>query len=337
MRSKLKRISRFIKIGKRVLIALVVIFAYFYISLSAPSKDQTWGITFSPQYAESLDLDWKETYQAILDELKVDNLRLVAYWDILEPVDNQYDFQSLDYQIQEASVRDAKILLALGRRLPRWPECHIPDWAKSLSEEEQQAKLLEFLPLVIDRYKDKTNIVMWQVENEFFLRNFGICPKADSQLLDKELEIVRSLDQRPIVLTDSGELGGWWGAISRADVFGTTMYRIIYNKMLGYATYPLKPIYYKRRFLLYKPFFKVQDIINVELQAEPWARTNLREDPLELQYITLSPEKFRKNIEYARASGISTTYLWGAEWWYFLKVKKEKVEIWDEAKKLWEN
>jgi hypothetical protein len=104
---------------------------------------------------------------------------------------------------------------------------------------------------------------------------------------------------------------------------------------LGYATYPLRPIYYKRRFLLFKPFFRAKQIINVELQGEPWARTSLTQDDLETQYLSMNPEKLSQNIDYARASGISPAYLWGAEWWYYMKMEREVGEFWDTAKMLW--
>lgn len=313
---------------------LAIVIIYFYVGLNEENEID-WGVTFSKSYAESLGLDWQETYIAILDDLGVDNFRIPAYWYEVEPVDDEFDFTVLDFQVDEATKRDAKILLAVGRRLPRWPECHIPEWAKQLSESEQQEKLLEYIPEVINRYKDNPNIVMWQVENEFFLRNFGECPDAAPDLLSREVNLVRSLDDRPIVTTDSGELGGWIGSLRRGDVFGTTMYRIVFNDMIGYAKYPLSPIYYKRRFLLYQPFFRAKQIINVELQAEPWAQTNLVEDSIEVQDKSLSPDQFKKNIGYAQAAGISPTYLWGVEWWYYMKELRDRDVIWEEAKKLW--
>ncbi len=323
------------KILKVFGLIVLVIVAYFYLGFSAKPEGMQWGVTFSKNYAESLGLDWQETYLAILDDLSVDNLRLAAYWNQIEPESGNFDFSVIDFQVQEAAKRDVDVLLAVGRRLPRWPECHVPEWAKELEADQQQGALLHYVEAVIKRYKDYPNIVMWQVENEFFLRNFGDCPKADSKLLDAELALVRSLDDRPIVVTDSGELGGWVGSMRRGDIFGTTMYRTVYNDMIGYATYPLRPIYYKRRFLLYKPFFRTKEIINVELQAEPWARTSLTQDSLQTQYISLNPESFRKNISYAMASGISPAYLWGAEWWYYMKVKQGVNEFWDIAKELW--
>lgn len=325
-------LKKILKIGGLCVLAVL---AYLYLGSARQPQKMAWGVTFSAKYAESLGLYWPQVYQAVLDELKVRNLRLAAYWDEVEPAPGKFDFRALDYQIQEARKRNAKILLVVGRRLPRWPECHVPEWAKNLSETQQEAELLKYVPEVVNHYKGESSIVMWQVENEFFLRRFGECPEADAKLLDQEIALVRSLDSRPIVLTDSGELGGWIGSIRRGDVFGTTMYRTVYNKRLGYATYPLLPIYYQRRFSLFRLFGRAKQIINVELQAEPWAQTTLTEDPLDVQYRSFNPRKFLENIEYAKASGISPAYLWGAEWWYYMSKVKGQGEIWNIAKKLW--
>jgi len=45
-------------------------------------------------------------------------------------------------------------------------------------------------------------------------------------------------------------------------------------------------------------------------------------------------EQFRKNIEFAKNTGIDTFYLWGAEWWYWLKEKQNDSRIWNEARNL---
>ena len=45
-------------------------------------------------------------------------------------------------------------------------------------------------------------------------------------------------------------------------------------------------------------------------------------------------ERFQKNIKFAKKTGLDEFYLWGAEWWYWLKTKHDKPEIWEEAKKL---
>ena len=47
-------------------------------------------------------------------------------------------------------------------------------------------------------------------------------------------------------------------------------------------------------------------------------------------------DQFKKNIAYAKKTGFDQFYLWGAEWWYWLKDEHNRGEIWNEAKNLFE-
>ena len=123
-----------------VLIAVFGVVYLFSTLHSIPSR-VTYGVTFSVMHAEELGLDWRAAYRAILDDLKVRELRIPAYWPRVEPKRDSYDWSELDFQLREARARDARVVLAVGRRLPRWPECHIPDWAQKLSFEEQKKKI----------------------------------------------------------------------------------------------------------------------------------------------------------------------------------------------------
>ena len=227
---------------------IIFLFLIFLLSRGCiyDKKDLSYGVTFSLKQAESLGLDWKETYVSILDDLKVKKIRLAAYWDEIEKEKDNYSWEDLDWQIEKASEAGTEIILAVGGRLPRWPECHFPKWIENVSQKEKGGQLLEYIELTINRYKNNKNIIAWQVENEPFLINFGECPKLDKGLLDKEIALVKSLDNRPIVVTDSGELSAWIPAARRADIFGTTMYRDTYSKLLrSYVHYPIEPGFFR--------------------------------------------------------------------------------------------
>ncbi|MBI2637777.1 MAG: beta-galactosidase, partial [Candidatus Sungbacteria bacterium] len=183
-----------------------------------------YGMTFSKIYSEKLNGDWKTTYAALLDELGVRRMRLSAYWSEIEKEEGVYDFSDLDWQVNEATKRNAEVILAVGQKLPRWPECHIPEWASTYSKSERQERLLGHIEAVIRRYQHNPSITMWQVENEPFLP-FGECPALDEAFLLREVALVHSLDRtRSILLTDSGEIGRWTKAARIGDEFGTTMY-----------------------------------------------------------------------------------------------------------------
>ena len=323
-----------IKKHKKIIILLsILIGSAIFFAIPRNGGNVIYGVTFSKPFAQHLELDWKETYLALLDDAGVKRLRLSSYWTEIESRKGVYDFEDLDWQIQEAQKRKVKIILTLGQKQPRWPECHIPDWAENIHEQERQYELIAFITKVVERYKDKENIIAWQVENEPFLR-FGECPKFDKKFLNKEIKTVRLLDSRPIIISDSGELGTWYGAGERADILGTTLYRIVWNEKIGYVHYPISSIVYRLKAAIIMLLTGVDKIIIVELQAEPWGPKTIIETPLQEQYKSMSPEQFQKNIEYVKRVEFSEAYLWGGEWWYWLKTTKGDDRIWNKAKEV---
>ena len=217
-----------------VLGVVLLFFIYINLPVAASKEKAEIGVTFSSRYAQDINLNWREAYLAMLDDLKIRYIRIPVYWDLVEKSDGNYDFSDIDWQLAEAQKRDAKIILVVGQKVPRWPECFIPKWVGD-DVSVKKEKLLKFEEVVINRYKNNhPEIARWQVENEPFL-DFGVCPASDASLLDSEIAKVKSIDSsRPIVVTDSGELSLWIKAASRADVFGTTMYREVYSKNMGH-------------------------------------------------------------------------------------------------------
>jgi len=332
---------KFKKILKYILLGFLTLFLLFagYLLIGKPpvAKDITWGVNFSQKHAQLLGLDWEETYLALLDDLKIKNLKVAAHWDLIEPTDGNFNFEDLDWQINEAEKRNAKILLAIGMKTPRWPECHIPDWAKSLDKTQQQEKILEMLEKIVSRYKDSQTIKYWQLENEPFFP-FGECPWVDKVFFKKEVDLVKSLDslKRPIIVTDSGEGSLWITAARFGDIVGTTMYKRVWFRQIGiYVHYPFPPTFYWRKAQIIKKLFG-KEVMVVELQAEPWGPKTLYDSPIEEQRKTMNLEQFRENINFAKRTGLRGFYLWGSEWWYWLKTKQNDDSIWEEARKLWQ-
>lgn len=330
------------EIFKRFLLILLICFflilGYLFIGKQPPqAKEISWGITFSQKQAKDLGLNWKEVYSAILDDLEVKNLRVIAYWDLVEPEKGSYNFEDLDWQIKEAEKRGAKVGLVVGMRVPRWPECHIPEWARNLKKSEQQEQILKLLKEIVSRYKDSSVISYWQVENEPFFP-FGTCPWSDVIFLRKEISYVKSFDalKRKITVTESGEWSPWVLAASYGDMVGTTMYKkVFFSQLKAYITYPLPPIFYWRKAQVVKKLFG-KEVIVIELQAEPWGPKLLYDTPVEEQEKTMNLKQFRYNIEFAKKTGLKEFSLWGAEWWYWMKEKQGQPEIWQEAKKLFQ-
>lgn len=325
------------KTAKWIALGLIILCWLFFLLSRTPvyePHELEYGITFSHKQSQGLGLDWKENYLAILDELQVKKLRLAAYWDEVQPEQNRFSWNDLDWQIDEAEKRNVDIILVMGNRVPRWPECHLPDWVEPLSKEQREELTLEYIRETIARYRHRPTISHWQIENEPFLKYFGICPEFDKKFLDTEIALTRSLDSRPIIITDSGELSTWIPAAKRGDVFGSTLYLYTYSRTVNrYIRYPISHNFFRVKKNIANFFTSPQDWIIIELQGEPWGKEAFQNLSQEERHRTMSPEKFKEIEELSRQTGFRTFYWWGAEFWYWEKETQGDTFYWDEAKK----
>lgn len=328
-----------------IILFLLIVFAvsYFFVGQPEKAKSITWGADFSQMQTEVLKLNWKEVYLATINDLGVKNIKLHTQWDWVEGRKDNYYFDDIDWQIKKAEENNVKIIYVLGVKTGRWPECHAPTWTNNISSEEQKTQALEYIEKVVLRYKDSNAIGYWQIENEPFFK-FGKCPNwyyDGGEFLKKEIDLVKSLDsERKIIVSDSGEQSFWINPAKTGDIVGITMYRKVWMHIFDgigfYHNFFITPMAYFRRAELIKNFFK-KDTICIELQAEPWTQTVYADASIEEQAKTMNLEQFKKNIEYAEKTGLDTFYLWGVEWWYWMKEKQNNSEIWMEAKKLFNN
>ncbi|TAN33093.1 hypothetical protein EPN28_03795 [Patescibacteria group bacterium] len=310
---------------KKILISIIIIAAltlgaYIY-SFFSKSKDMIYGVSFNPEYASYLGFEPKLILKTMLDEWRFKYIRLTAQWDRIEKIEGEYDFSELDWQMDEAALRGAKVLVALGRKTPRWPECHLPEWAKDRPYENYKRQLLNYMSVAVNRYKNHPALEVWQVENEPFLA-FGLCRPISKVDLQDEINTVRRADNsHPIMVTDSGELSFWTKTARAGDLFGTTMYRVVWNPLIGYFKYFwLSPFVYKAKLWLNGRALEQSYI--VELQGEPWMPDkSVYDTPLQIQARSMSLKQLEKNLRYAERTGMPRAYLWGGEWWYWLASK----------------
>lgn len=322
-------------------IAIIVIFllglVYFFKFASHFPRRQDlahrpdfFGVTFSKKYCASIGIDWKETYLAMLDDLQVKYVRLPIYWDDIEKEKGVLDYADYDYMISEGARRDVKFIINIGWRLPRWPECHAPLWATENGVPATQAAALDMLKESVERYKDNSAVIAWQVENEPLLNTFGVCPPADINFLQKEIALVRQLDKRPIMISSTGELSAWKKEAKLGDMFGSTLYRVVWGPWTGYVRYPIPAWFYRLKADL--AGIRQENRFIVELQAEPWVPEGSIMDLTKKEAAkSLNMEQFRANLQYAINVNFQQTYLWGVEWWYAQYLRGEK-EYWDLAK-----
>ena len=306
-----------------------ILFIYFNLPGPAPRDDVRFGVTFSSRFARDLGLDARETLRALFADLGVRRVRIPVYWDAVERDRGHFDFSDIDWQLDMARQYGAEVILAMGQKVPRWPECFVPAWADTEAMKNEAAK--RFVRETISRYKYRPEITLWQIENEPFLA-FGICPPIPGDVLDREIVAARTADpSRPILTTDSGELSTWIPAASRGDVFGTTLYRKLWSNRFGYVAYPIGPNFFRFKELLVRLFTNQERFMVIELQAEPWANGSLTDVSLDEQWKTMNEDLLLENVRYARQVGFADVYLWGAEWWYWLKEKRGTPALWDAA------
>ncbi|TSC74847.1 MAG: Uncharacterized protein G01um101444_138 [Parcubacteria group bacterium Gr01-1014_44] len=321
---------------KKFLITIgIVAVALFFLSIRDIPEEITYGVSFSKFHTDELKLDWKETYLALLNDLGVKHFRFSAHWPNTEPQEGKYNFTELDFQMAEAQKQGADVILAVGRRLPGWPECHEPEWVKELPVTERREKLLKTIEVIVNRYKSNPALKYWQVENEPFFSFFSRsnCMQLNKEFLEKEIALVKKLDpSRPVILTSSGEFNLWFQAYKRADVFGSSLYLYVWWKN-GPIRYPITPGFFRIKQNLVELLYGKKPKILIELSTEPWLLQPIITAPIELQMQRMGIDKFREIIEFSSKTGFDKQYLWGAEWWYWLK-KQGYPEHWQEAQKL---
>lgn len=311
----------------------IVIVGLGIVYLARPAKqiEQVYAVSYADRMAVYMGLDPDMVYRDMLDDLQVKKIRLAAYWDEIEPVQGQYNFDRLDYLMNEADKRDAKVVLAVGRKLPRWPECYAPEWSKDPKIDQSQA-VLSIVETVVRRYDNHPALVEWQLENEPFVGWFGDCPAPDKDLLIAERDLIRSISDKQIVITDSGELSTWYKAAKFGDVFGTTLYRVTWNEIFGYGVYPLPPSAYRLKARIWG--LDPNAVVVSELQAEPWPPgIGLMDATIDEQLRSMDINRMQEQVEFAKATNFKEVWLWGVEWWYWMK-QNGHPEFWEKGKEI---
>lgn len=323
----------FILLGIGLALYLFLWVADFF--FSTPLKDPVYGVTFSPPYAEYLGFNADQVYQSLLDNLQVKHLRIPVNWNRVQKTPEKYDFGEYDHYLDEAGINQVQVILALGYKVPRWPECTPPTWANNLDDQTFKYRILELLQAEVNHFKNRPEVTAWQVENEPLFA-FGQCRTFDESFLAQEVALVHSLDSRPVILTDSGELGTWVTAMRYSDIMGTSLYRIVWNPLFGYTRYPLPPFYYQLKARVTQALFAPMShqIFVSELQAEPWSPNKvLPEIPVADQAALFTLKDLQNVVIFTDKTQIKDQYFWGVEWWYYMK-EHGHPEYWNFAKTL---
>src|SRR5688572_14591930 len=174
----------------------------------------------------------------VLDDLGVRRFRIPAYWTDIEREQGKYDFKILQEQLDEIAKRDGKVMLAIGSRLPRWPECWVPEWATRVDLATRRAVQLAYLQKTYAMFKDHPSVVAFQIENEASFTLYIECDGLTKDLVLEELRYVRGEESkrpnpRPVYTTDSGEFSSWINWAGEVDGLGVRLYRAVTNPWPG--------------------------------------------------------------------------------------------------------
>ncbi len=293
------------------------------------------GASFSLHRCSELGLDKKAVLRAALEDLGLRRFRLMSYWNIHEQRQGEYDFEELDWQLDMIAKYSGKVTLAVGKRQPRWPECHIPDWALALPKEAWYEALYAYLEVVINRYKHHPALHSWQLENEALLKSFGYCRDNDYNRtrLRQEAALIKRLDpDHPLIMTLSDSWGLPWRR-PRPDQYAMSLYRATANKRKAIKQSIRPALFYRTRAWLIRLIFRRPAFIH-ELQAEPWTGSGITKASLDEQFLTMNADRLKANVGFAARTGMNPIDLWGLEWWFWLKEVHSQPELWNTVKQL---
>jgi hypothetical protein len=286
------------------------------------------GVTFSAKQCRNFQIDPAETVQWLIDR-GFRRFRLMSYWNEHEKEPGNYDFKALDEQIDRIEKAGCSITLCLGARQPRWPENHWPEWAWKADKETRSEALLTYLETVVKRYRNRTCIISYQLENEAVLQRWGDKPEVDRERLRAEYASVKKLDPtRPVIMTTSTS----WGIPARQpipDSVGFSFYSIIYRDGAYHRSVFYPWVHRLRKWLIWQLLNR--RVFIHELQLEPWGPTAIWKMDAAEQAESMSVQQIKRNVELAKRIHAYPIDLWGGEWWYW-RSKHGDDSIWEAVK-----
>lgn len=332
------RWHRFLGIAACVL--AVIILGMFGIAkwYAWDTRDQplTYGVSFIPDYASYLGVEPQQTMDALLG-IGVRQFRLVSYWNDIEKSPGHYDFTQLDWQFKKAEAAHAQVILTVGLRQPRWPECHPPsfyDTSKPL--DTWQPQLEKFMTATINRYKNSPALYKYQLENEYFLKGFGDCRDFSRSRLVDEFQQVKKLDStHPVIVGRSNNALGFPIGAPTPDQFSISVYKRVWDMGFThrYLEYPFPAWFYG--FLAgTQKIYTGKDMSIAELQAEAWPpyHQNIPDISLAEQNKSLDARRLQERFEFGKDTGMKSIDMWGAEYWYYRLKVLHDPSLWNVAK-----
>ena len=195
---------------------------------------------------------------------------------------------------------------------------------------------MNLITSVVNRYKDYSNLVSFQVENEYFLKGFGTCTDFSRDRLVQEYNLVKSLDpNHSIILARSNNAIGMPIGQPKGDEYSISIYKRVWDKTIThrYFEYPFPAWFYG--FLAgIQEIFLGKNMIVGELQAEAWPPNgqSIPETSLAEQNKSLDASRLKDRFNYGKATGMKNIILWGGEYWYYREKILNDPSLWNVAK-----
>ncbi|MGD9129497.1 MAG: endo-1,4-beta-xylanase [Candidatus Woesebacteria bacterium] len=293
------------------------------------------GTTFSHRQLQYLNYPVIEALHTAF-KLKLDYLRLGTYWDEIETTEHHYSWSSLEKILKLCQKNKQKVVLTVGLKAPRYPEFYFPTWLKNknLNAAQTKSKILDFISKSVSQLSKFSCISHWQVENEPLDPSGPDKQTIPFSLLKKEVDLVRSLDKRPIITNL------WGNALSKrnllpklekiSDVLAIDLYyQQFFKKILGKSFY-IGPLDNQKKMSQLLVNCK-KEVWVMELQAEPWEANQV--DFLSDKPQSISPEKIKKFYQQASQLPVTTIMFWGFEYWFY-QFKKGNAQYLDTIAKI---
>jgi len=276
------------------------------------------GTTFSAHHLVHLGLPVAESLRTATN-WGFSHIRLGSYWNELEIAPGKFNWKPLLAQLKICEAAHQPVVLTIGCKAPRWPEFYIPDWYSHLDPESEEfvAVIEQFLTALLKVVAPFSCITHWQVENEPYLPIWfeGTRKKLPQSLVQRELALVRAVDDRPCMLTTFGNHcvvdRSLLALTPEVAVIGIDLYpKLFVRQLFGFPWYAGITL----GALLPRSLRQCQQPIWItELQAEPWEQDDAgyrSDDPK-----SMSPNQLEKNLQLAQSLPATETLLWGFEYW----------------------
>lgn len=283
------------------------------------------GITFSPPHLRYLGISPISALETALI-YRFSHIRLGAYWNEIEKKDGVYDYTDLHTLLRICEKNHQSVVLTVGVKAPRWPEFYYPAHikAKDAENKETQGAIMQFIKRTVGELKHYSCITHWQVENEPLDRSGPDDKKIPEFFLQKEIEMIKNMDSRPVIVT-------LWGNDLKkrktfpiveklADIIGIDLYyRQYQGERFGRSTY--RGPDHADEYLSHLIDSTKKPVWITELQAEPWEKSNeayLADSP-----VSVNASRMEDHIKRARTLSVKEILLWGFEYWLYRANKRD--------------